>query len=183
MSLHRILRPFYFLAPSLFLLPSCNAPPPPHLTYWLRVSDSIPREMTVSMVVADLHRPYLDLRAHCPSNVMRVERLDVRTATGQPLRWTERAETTRVRGVPITMSTYRVLGPVPRRVLVSYRVSPGRDEGDAHIGSTGRCFGYLGPDFGLVTGRNVFLLPDNAEAIGSLEVHFSLPWGWSAAAP
>jgi len=46
---------------------------------------------------------------------------------------------------------------------------------------TGRCFGYVGEQFALVSGRELFLLPDpGAEAIRHIEVRFSLPSGEGA---
>src|SRR5436309_2244627 len=74
-------------------------------------------------------------------------------------------------------------GPLPSQVIVRYTITPGTREGDAHMGFTGRCHGYLGKEFGFVAGRDVFLLPEPAEAIKDISVRFDLPAGWTAVAP
>lgn len=139
--------------------------------------------MAITLLLKDWHGPYLDLCGHSPTNVMGIEDFVARGADGRGLRWTETEETVRVSGVPIQLAKYRIQGPIPSRLYVSYRVSPGREEGDAHIGFTGRCFGYLGRNFAIITGREVFLLPAKAESVRRIEVTFSLPPGWTPEAP
>jgi len=168
---------------ALLLSASCSRFTPRKLSYLLEVSRAIPREMTVTIRLQGWNGPSLDLRGHAPSEVMHVDRLEVVSGDGRRLRWIERAESTRVKGTSLHLSTFRVSGPIPPVLEVRYQVTPGRREGDAHIGFTGKCFGYLGPDFGVVTGRDVFLLPEKAESLGPIEVAFSLPEGWTAATP
>jgi cytochrome c554/c'-like protein len=86
-------------------------------------------------------------------------------------------------GEPIALPKVILQGPIPGTVTLRYRVRPGHREGDEHVGFTGRCFGHLGRDFGLVTGRGLFLLPEGAESIQRISVHFTLPPGWTAIAP
>src|SRR5689334_16993014 len=162
---------------------SCSPHASPGLSYSLLVSSASPRQMTVNLLLTGQSGPYLDLRGHAPSDVMLIESFDVRAGNGRRLKWEERPETVRVRGVPIKLSTYRILGPIPSRLSVTYQVSPGRREGDAHIGFTNRCFGYLGREFAVVTGRNVFLVPDRPESFRRIGVGFSLPPGWSSETP
>ncbi|MGE5179666.1 MAG: multiheme c-type cytochrome [Bacteroidota bacterium] len=76
-----------------------------------------------------------------------------------------------------------VRGPLPSRVAIRYQVRPGTREGDAHMGFTGKCYGYAGDRFALVTGRDIFLVPQPAEAFGRIRVGFSLPPGWTAVTP
>ena len=76
-----------------------------------------------------------------------------------------------------------VRGPLPSRVTIRYQARPGTREGDAHMGFTGRCYGYAGDRFALVTGRDIFLVPQPAEALGRIRVGFSLPPGWTAVTP
>jgi hypothetical protein len=139
--------------------------------------------MTIDLSIAGLGGPYLDLVAHSPTDIMQVEGLEVRSSDGHLLRWVERPETVRVEGVPLRLSAYRVSGPIPDRIRATYSVQPGRREGDAHIGFTGRCFGYLGPDFSLVTGRDVFLMPAGSEGVRRIDVSFSLPPTWRPMTP
>jgi len=139
--------------------------------------------MTIDLLMTGVSGPYLDLVAHSPTDIMQVEDLRVWSGDRRPLRWVELPETTRVQGVPLRLSTYRVAGPIPDRIRATYTVRPGRREGDAHIGYTGRCFGYLGPDFSLVTGRDVFLMPAGADGARQICVRFSLPPTWRPMTP
>jgi len=139
--------------------------------------------MTIDLSITGVSGPHLDLVAHSPTDIMQVEDLQVRSGDGHLLRWVERPETVRVQGVPLRLSTYRVSGPIPDRIRATYRVRPGRLEGDKHIGFTGRCFGYLGPDFSLVTGRDVFLMPAGSERVRRIDVRFSLPPAWRPMTP
>ena len=105
---------------------SCSPHASPGLSYSLLVSSASPRQMTVNLLLTGQSGPYLDLRGHAPSDVMLIESFDVRAGNGRRLKWEERPETVRVRGVPIKLSTYRILGPIPSRLSVTYQVSPGR---------------------------------------------------------
>src|SRR2546428_10728992 len=182
MAIHRFVRCSSLTAAVSLALASCS-PKAPDLSYHLQVSPSVPRQMTITLRITGGSGAYLDLHGHSPKGAMLVEGFDVREGDGRRLQWEERAETTRVNGTPLQMSTYRIAGPIPSTLVVRYRVSPGRREGDPHIGFTGRCFGYLGPDFALITGRDVFLLPGNPHSVRSIEVAFSLPPGWIAETP
>jgi hypothetical protein len=162
---------------------SCSPSTSPGLSYSLHVSSAPTHQMTINLLLTGRSGPYLDLRGHSPSDVMLVKNLDATGGNGERLRWIERPETVRVGGSPIKISTYRILGPIPSRLSVRYQVSPGRREGDAHIGFTGRCFGYLGPEFAIVTGRDVFLVPERPESFRRIEVGFALPSGWKPETP
>jgi hypothetical protein len=171
------------IAAACLLVSASCARPHPALKYSLQVSDTLPRQVTINLLLTNWAGPYLDLRGRSPSDVMQVEGLDIRDREGRPLRWVERADTIRGGRAPIRLTTYRILGPIPPKIAVRYHVSVGRHEGDAHIGFTGRCFGYLGPEFGMVTGRDIFLLPEGAESLRRIEVGFSLPAGWRPETP
>jgi hypothetical protein len=99
----------------------------------------------------------------------------VRAATGTLL----------AEGRKIPVPRYIIRGPLPSRIRVQYRVDPDVREGDAHVGFSGVRYGYLGPDFGVITGRNLFLLPagDSGQPPRDIRVRFSLPDGWGAATP
>lgn len=171
------------LAALLLVFTTCVRRPPPRLSYSLEVSSQTPRQMRIVLTLVDWAGPHLDLGGHSPTNVMQVEDLTVTTGDGQALRWDQRTETVRVAGAPVRLTTYRIRGPIPSKLSVCYRVSPGRREGDVHMGYTGRCFGYLGSDFGIVTGRDIFLLPERSESVPRIDVGFSLPEGWAAKIP
>ncbi len=87
-------------------------------------------------------------------------------------------------GRRISVPRYVIRGPLSSRIRIRYRVDPDVREGDAHVGFSGVRYGYLGPDFGLVTGRNLFLLPGVPDGPPrDIRVSFSLPAGWRAITP
>jgi hypothetical protein len=87
-------------------------------------------------------------------------------------------------GRKVSVPRYIIRGPLSSRIRIRYRVDPDVREGDAHVGFSGVRYGYLGPDFGLITGRNLFLLPAGpGPSPRDIRVRFSLPPGWRAVTP
>src|SRR5439155_19685074 len=70
---------------------------------------------------------------------------------------------------------------LPPYLTVRRTLRPRRPEDDSHMGFTRRCVGDLGDNCALVSGRDLFLLPDpGAEMLRHIAVRFSLPSGWKA---
>ena len=160
---------------------SCSSPP----TAEYRVTRSPTRsgEFAVSVTLRQTSRDSLVLQGYASDPILRVS--DVR-ASGPD----RRPLPVRIGAVPVPGGEARdslprvvVRGPLPSSVTIRYSVQPGKREGDAHVGFTGRCYGYSGERFALVTGRDLFLVPQPAEAVGRIRVGFSLPQGWSAFTP
>jgi len=87
-------------------------------------------------------------------------------------------------GRRISVPRYVIGGPISSRIRIRYRVDPDVREGNAHVGFSGVRYGYLGPNFGVITGRNLFLLPDvPGQPPRDIRVRFSLPAGWTAVTP
>lgn len=156
---------------------------PSSLNYSVTVSNTLPRTMNIVIHLTGFRGQFLDLCGHSPSAVMRIEGFEAKADDGRHREWNVRTDTVRVDGVPVRVDAYRIRGPIPPSLSVSYQVSPGRKEGDAHLGFTGRCFGFLGKELGFVTGRDVFLLPERSESIRQVLVRFSLPPGWRPMVP
>src|SRR6267143_3471638 len=87
-------------------------------------------------------------------------------------------------GRKISAPRYIIRGPLPSRIHIQYRVDPDVREGNAHVGFSGVRYGYLGPNFGVITGRNLFLLPARPDQLPrDIRVRFSLPTGWRVVTP
>ncbi len=153
------------------------------LDYRVDVSSRHPREVTVTLTLQGTSGAYLDLRGYVSRDVMRLTQFEARSTEGRRLKTTEIVDTTRAGGKLIETLRYRIAGPLPPTVTVRYHVSPGRREGDEHLGFSGRCFGYVSEHFALVTGRGLFLLPQAAPSYRQIHVQFTLPQGWSAVTP
>src|SRR5262249_676065 len=65
-----------------------------------------------------------------------------------------------------------------RKFSYGYRVTPGAWIGNDVRGSHATRFGYLDAHGGLLSGRNLFLLPAAYESISEMGVTFHLPAGW-----
>ena len=170
--------PHFALAVLLITASCSHAPTAEYLV--TRTSNG---EFAVSVTVRQAPRDSLVLQGYAADPILRVSNVQ---ASGPD----QRALPVRIGAVPIpdndardSLPTVLVRGPLPSTVTVRYRVQPGKREGDAHMGFTGRCYGYAGERFALVTGRDLFLVPEPAEALGRIGVAFSLPPGWSAFTP
>jgi cytochrome c554/c'-like protein len=141
-----------------------------------------PRLLAVTLDVRGAARDSLILQGYASDAILRVSDLRAAGPDGRQL-------AVQAGSVPVpgdeSASLPRVVirGPLPSRLTIRYQVRPGTREGDAHMGFTGRCYGYAGDRFALVTGRDIFLVPQPADAFGRIRVGFSLPPGWTAVTP
>ncbi|HYR51959.1 MAG TPA: multiheme c-type cytochrome [Candidatus Dormibacteraeota bacterium] len=124
---------------------------------------------------------FLDLSGHISRDIMRVSNFDARDPDGKALEVTSTMDTVLAGAKVVETPRFRIAGPLPSQIRVHYQVSPGRREGDEHLGLSGRCFGTVADSFALVTGRAIFLVPKAAE--GRIHVQFALPQGWAAFVP
>jgi hypothetical protein len=85
-------------------------------------------------------------------------------------------------GRKVAAPRFVIQGPLASRIRVRYHVDPDVREGNAHVGFAGVRYGYVGPDFAVLLGRNVFLLPVG-DPPRDIRVRFSLPSSWSAVTP
>jgi len=166
----------------LCITTSCNQPPTAEYRV-TRGPSTRSGEFAVSVTLRPTSRDSLVLQGYASDAILRVSDVQASGPDRRPL-------PVRIGAVPVPGGEARdslprvvVLGPLPSSVTIRYGVQPGKREGDAHVGFTGRCYGYSGERFALVTGRDLFLVPQPAEAIGRIRVGFSLPQGWSAFTP
>ncbi|MGH9798279.1 MAG: hypothetical protein ACRD5D_09020, partial [Candidatus Polarisedimenticolia bacterium] len=119
----------------------------------------------------------LRLKQMVQDEVMRLRDFSAAGSGGTPLPVVE--ERDRGAGSGARQFTERIVrtGGAPE-VVYRYRVAPGAPAGDPMRGSNGRRFGHLDARGGLLSGRNLFLLPAWHRAIADLEVKFQLPDGW-----
>ena len=137
--------------------------------------------VSVRLSLSGVPRDSLSLVAYAPAGTIRLSEFHLLGAHGG--RVIAGADTISTEGRPVIRPRFRLLGPLPSKVTVHYRVRPGVREGDSHIGYTGRCLGFQGGELVFATGRQLFLLPQSHETIKRVEVRFQLPHGWSAETP
>ncbi len=156
---------------------------PPSVSFEVAVAGGEPASLAVTMELRGVPRDGLVLRGFADAAVLGIERLEAQGPDGAAIEATRSVETVPINKRAVDIPRVTLRGPLPATLVVRYAVTPGKREGDAHMGFTGRCHGYLGADFGFVLGRNLFLLPADAEALRDITVRFALPEGWAAATP
>ncbi len=139
--------------------------------------------LDVTMRVSGLPRDGAEIAAHAPPGICQVIGFEVQAPDGRPIRFRQAASVDSSRDGFGDIPRYQLVGPLPSTATVRYRVVAGHREGDAHHGYRGRSFGHLGKQFGLTTGRQVFLFLEPAERTTDIRVRFTLPAGWKPVVP
>jgi len=175
-----------FLCPLLLLLaalPGCG--PAPSVRYLVTISPSSLGSVRVDAEWVGVPRDSLVLRGFESVDVLKISGLEALDASGAARSVLSGTGTLLAEGgAKISVPRYVIRGPLPSRLRIRYRVDPDVREGDAHVGFSGVRYGYLGPEFGVVTGRNLFLLPtEPGPPPRDIRVRFALPAGWLAATP
>jgi len=155
----------------------------PGVRYHVTITRSAPRSVLVTADYRGLPRDSLVIGGFESAEVFRVSdlRASDENGTAYPVRST--SGTFLAEGRRLTVPRYVVPGPLPPRLQVRYRVDADVHEGDAHMGFSGVRYAWIGPDFGVLTGRNLFLLPFGRDPPRDIRVGFSLPEGWRAVTP
>ncbi len=142
-----------------------------------------PAALAISVTTRGATRDSLVFQGYASDSILRVSGVQASGPDGRALPVT-------IGSVPVPDGDTRAMlprvvvrGPLPSSVTLRYLARPGKREGDAHMGFTGRCYGYAGERFALVTGRDLFLVPQPAENLVQIRVDFSLPQGWSTVTP
>ncbi|HMI32370.1 MAG TPA: multiheme c-type cytochrome [Candidatus Limnocylindrales bacterium] len=156
----------------------------PSVRYLVAISPSNPRSVQVTAEWRGVPRDSLVLGGFESTEVLRISGLQALDESGAARSVQPTTGTLLADGRKISVPRYIIRGPLPSRIRIRYRVDPDVREGDAHVGFSGVRYGYLGPEFGAITGRNLFLLPvGHDQPRGNIRVHFSLPAGWRAVTP
>ncbi len=141
------------------------------------------RAALVTLRLDGVPRDSLVLDAFGSTDFLRIDSLSVGTEDGRDLPIRVAYDEVPVRERTVRVPRFHVAGPLPRRLLIRYRASIGARAGNAHVGFAGLRAGYLGSKFGLIRGRDLFLLPASRESMRSIGVRFELPKGWVAITP
>ncbi|HMC83446.1 MAG TPA: multiheme c-type cytochrome [Candidatus Polarisedimenticolia bacterium] len=155
----------------------------PSLSYLVAVSAPESGQAAITLELKEVPHDSLTLRAYAAKEVLRISDFTATAPDGSPLKVEPGLEAVSINNRTVDIPRFVLPGPLPLSLRVRYRISPGNREGDGHVGYTGRCYGYLGNDFALLTGRNLFLLAEPAEAIRDIDVRFTLPGPWKAITP
>lgn len=140
-----------------------------------------PGSPTVAVTLELRHPPRngVTLRAFADQAAIGLSGVVATDGGGRPVPSELHLRTIEAKGKRVQIPSVSLPPPLPDFVRVQYRVAPTRREGDDHLGFTGTCFGEINDRFAVLTGRNVFIVPEGMSGIRT-DVHFTLPAGWSA---
>ena len=169
------------LASLLLILAGCGAHP--SVLYLVTVDPSDPHAIRVAADWQDVPRDSFVLGGFESAENLRLSAFEVTDAVGRRIPVRSRVGTIEAQGRAIRVPQYLVVGPLPYRIRVHYRVDPDIREGNDHVGFSGIRYGYVGERFAAIGGRNLFLLPVGGKTPRSIRVRFSLPTGWMAVTP
>ena len=151
--------------------------------YRVTLSPAALHPLAITMSLNGVPKDSLVLRGYASSEILRISNLTASDRRGHPIPVVSETDSLSADGALARLPRFRLRGPLPSRLTIRYTVETGTREGDSHVGFTGRRYGYAGSRFAMITGRDLFLVPQPAEAVRHIEVRFALPDGWKAATP
>ena len=157
------------------LLAAAGCRPGTTLTYEVRVSRALPRELSVELHLQGLPpgEPFA-LRSYASPSDSRI--VDVRAlgASGESLAIDATPETDG------SSARYSFAAPPSGMATVRYRVTLAGRHGNANTGFEFRRKLVVDERFALLRGRDLFLFPDRPETVGGVSISYALPTGWRA---
>ncbi len=155
----------------------------PSVVYNITLRAPADTTLLVTLQVDGVPHDGLTLKGYAAAQIMRLRDVEAWRPFRAPLEAKLQFDTTSIEGIRAEIPRVTVRGPLPSAITVRYSASAGKREGDAHIGFTGRRYGFVGENFALISGRNLLLIPQPAEGIRRAELHLTLPPGWRSVAP
>ncbi|HYV17748.1 MAG TPA: multiheme c-type cytochrome [Verrucomicrobiae bacterium] len=147
------------------------------IAFDVRVDNDDSSKLWVMMTIPDVVPPKVVIRGFAPARFMRIMGVTATDGAGHPIEVREDYLTVTQDGVPVSTPRYILSTATRGPVFVRYKVWPGNREGDAERGFTGNIFGHAGPAWGLVRGRNLFMLPETAGRGGRYRFSMTVPEG------
>ncbi len=155
--------------PVVVLLFSACSDPGLRLAYEVQVESADAESVAVGLWISGIEADSVFLQAFEADPYIGLTGLQLRDSEGRPVRHAQRVSAT-------GRSTYGVNAP-GSKLRADYQVQPGRPIGGGHGRHSTEVNGYLGEDFHLVSGRNLFLVPDGQ--FDHIAVSIQGPEGWA----
>lgn len=164
------------------ILVSCGAAPEGLvLSYQVEVTNPDSGTAAVELEISGINMPQILLKSYEPEKYLRLSDLRVCSVDGIELEYKTVeflfGEDRDTKPTPLTY--YRVETEGHQALRITYRMRPGSPIGGGHGKHPRYASGYLGADFGLVSGRNLFLVPE--APLGTVRVKVQVPAGWNVA--
>ena len=158
----------HLLFPMAALLFSACSDPGLRLAYDVRVESADTEWIAVGLRIDGIDAESMSLQTFEPEQFIGLTGLQISDSNGRPVPHAKR--------VSATGTAYRVSAP-GSEFRVEYKVQPGRPVGGGHGRHPTMVSGYLGEDFHLVSGRNLFLVPQGW--LEHVTVSIRPPEGWA----
>ena len=146
-------------------------------------NDASPGVVPISIRLTNAPPDSCVLIGRVPVEVSGLRRVVAATAAGRMLTVDSQSVAVGFGDRELRVPRFVIRGPLPSVVLVHYSVEIGIPEGNDHTGYSGRQYGASEPDYLFTTGRNLFLIPEDLEAVGKVRVRLGLPRAWDALTP
>ena len=155
--------------PVVVLLFSACSDPGLRLAYEVQVESADAESIAVGLWISGIEADSVFLQAFEADPYIGLTGLQLRDSEGRPVPHAQRVSAT-------GRSTYGVNAP-GSELRADYQVQPGRPIGGGHGRHATEVNGYLGEDFHLVSGRNLFLVPEGR--LEHVTVSVRPPEGWA----
>ena len=155
----------------------------PSVRFHVTLDETNVDRIAVSIETAGTPADVITLRGFAAKEALPIVEFRAEDEHGAPLEVRAGFDTETADDRPLEVPWLAVSSARSPIVRVHYVVAAGKREGDSHVGYTGESYGTVGKDFAFLTGRNLFLLPQPAEAVHRIEVRFELPPDWRAVTP
>ena len=159
----------------------CNvfSPKPLSLLCTVKVNDTSEQTFDVELVLKDAPKGVIRLRTYLYKKDTRIVKFAASDHSGIEIR-VQHLEAEESPGNRRTYLVKAINNPREGQVTVCYTVQVGTNYARHGMQPFGT-HGYMCDRFALVSGKNLFLLPENP--IGSMQVRFVLPDNWQASVP
>lgn len=167
------------LSMTILSIPACGqmwiSRQPVDLSYVVTVDNLGSQPLQVVLTVGNITGNEVVLVSGAQDELLGVEAFSPKDTHGNPLSWEVKETQSEV-----------LVGGYSRSISFSKRIidTKGKDEITVSYTATpsfedhGETYGYIGHEFGLVSGYNLFLTPESNAEFGSVQVHFELPENW-----
>ena len=145
------------------------------ISYTVSVRNS-PPEVHISCSIENIGQPRLAVQTPAQSNLMNVTDFEAKSIEGEDLRHDYLEDVYVAPNVSDRLKSAKWLIDTNgnSKISVSYRVALGYKDRGEH-------YGYIGEKFGLLSGYNLFLVPD--VQIRLVKAEFEVPEGWDVVLP